>query len=258
MLIDTHCHLDLQDFQDDLETVVQNALNRNVKKFILPGIQNSQWPQMLKVSHKISDCFIAPGLHPCYMDFHTKEHLEKLNCFIEAHREKVVAIGETGLDLFIEKPEVDQQIEYFKQQIKIAKQFRLPLILHVRKAHDQVLKILRQNQFSHGGTVHCFSGSQQQGERYTDMGFKLGIGGVITYERSKRLQNIVKCLPLTRFVLETDAPDIPVYGKTGNRNSPEFLPEIFKSFCNYRDEKEKEIEQQLFENACQTFPSLKG
>ena len=165
-------------------------------------------------------------------------------------------MGECGLDLFQKRRDYDSQVEVFSAQVELAEKFNLPLILHVRKAHDQAMKIIKVKKFSYCGIVHCYSGSLQQATRYIDLGFKLGIGGVVTYDRSHKLHRTISNLPLSAFVLETDAPDIPVSGRQKTRNTPEFIPDIFKAFVKYRDESETEIMSQLYRNTLELFPKL--
>lgn len=257
LFIDTHCHLDLPDFKDDLETVIQRSLQKNVKKFVLAGVYEAVWDRMLEVCQKYSECYAAPGFHPCYISHHSPKNLERLRDVIQVHHKKIIALGETGLDLFIENPALKTQLDYFQGQIEIAKEFKLPLLLHVRKAHDQAIKQLKEKRFEQQGIIHCYSGSLQQAKKYLDLGFKLGIGGVITYDRSKRLQKIVRELPLESFVLETDAPDIPIFGQQNRRNSPEFIPDIFQALCRYRNESAEIIQHHILENSYQIFPKLR-
>jgi TatD DNase family protein len=254
--IDTHCHLDDQIFDSDRGDVLQTCEANNVRQFILPGVTRSQWGRMFQICSQSNSLFAAPGLHPCFLSSHDDNHISELENQIVQNQEKVVAVGECGIDLFEEREDYDYQVEVFLTQLELAGKLKLPLILHVRKAHDQVIKIIKDNKFGYGGVVHCFSGSLQQGTRYIDFGFKLGIGGVVTYERSHKLHRTISNLPLSAFVLETDAPDIPVLGRQKTRNSPEFLPDIFKAFVKYRPEKASDIFDQLFRNTMELFPKL--
>ena len=144
LFIDTHCHLDLPIFNDDLKTILNRSLQKDVHKFILAGVYAELWDHMLKVCQKYPECYAAPGLHPCYISHHSKGDLERLKDMIQDHSKKIIALGETGLDLFIENPAEKTQLEYFQGQIEIAKEFHLPLLLHVRKAHDQAIKQLKE------------------------------------------------------------------------------------------------------------------
>lgn len=252
-LTDTHCHLDFPAFEKDLDVVLNTCMEKNVHRFVLPGVVEKGWDAMLRICKKYPQCFAAPGLHPCFTSRHTRTDLDRLEALLNAQKKKIIAVGETGLDHYIPNPAEKIQQEYFEAQVALAKQGGYPLLLHVRKAHDPVAKHLKKQQFDQRGIVHCYSGSLQQAKRYLNLGFKLGVGGVITYDGAKRLQKVVQSLPLEAFVLETDAPDLPIQGKTKQRNSPAFIPDIFQAFCRYRPEPQEEVEHALRENTQQVF-----
>lgn len=254
-LVDTHCHLDFPIFDFDRKTVIQRSLGSGIVKFIIPSVTSDQWQSLVFEYAENRNFAVAIGCHPCFLSTYKSELIEEIDSNILNHR-GVVAIGETGLDYFIDNFDEKLQNMAFQNQIDLARSANLPLILHVRKAHDQVSKLLRQRKFSFGGVVHCYSGSLQQAQAYLKLGFKLGIGGVVTYSRSLRLHKIVKELPLDSFVLETDAPDIPPMGKENQRNSPEYLPEIFRAFSRLRPESEPTIANQLMNNTKDCFPKL--
>lgn len=255
-LTDTHCHLDHVLFDNDRSQVVRNSEKVGVHRIVLPGVEVTSWDKQLKISQMYPAVFIAPGLHPCFMASHKEGDLDQLEKYLISHSDKVVGVGETGLDFSITANDKDKQEAFFIRQMSIAKEQNLPLILHVRKAHDRVLTLLKNHNFNEEGIIHCYSGSTQQAENYLKIGFKLGIGGVITNPRSFRLQKIVKKLPLTAFVLETDAPDIPPSNRRGERNSPEYLLEILTCFADFRDESIQEIRNQLHQNSISLFPKL--
>lgn len=254
-LIDTHCHLDFPEFDADRELILQRSHARGIEKMILSGVLADGWSRLIDLSKRYPQLYAAPGLHPNFLDQGDPADLERLDHFI-SNGLPLVAIGETGLDFYCKKDDYSDQYCYFEMQIELAARHQLPLILHVRKAHDQVARLLKQKRFSNGGVVHCYSGSLQQAQRYLDMGFKLGIGGVVTFPGSHRLHRIVSGLPLSSFVLETDAPDIPPYGRTGERNSPEYLTDIFHGFCQYRDEEEDQLREALYQNTIALFRNL--
>lgn len=223
-LVDTHCHLDFACFDADRSDVLENAQRAGVKAMIVPGVVQSEWGSLWALCGQYDILHPAVGLHPCFMAQHPASIEEDLNQFVANH--KVVAIGEIGLDLFERKDNLDAQLALLKQQLRVAKAYALPVIMHVRRAHDEVQKCLRELDFKQGGTIHAYSGSLQQAKKYLDRGFKLGIGGGATYDRAQRLHKILRTLPLSAFVLETDAPDIPPSFARGQRNSPEHLPKI--------------------------------
>ncbi len=255
-LIDTHCHLDFPDFHADREQIIHSCLNLGIKKLIIPGVCQRDWPNVIKVYNSYSEIYPALGIHPCFTNNHDDSSIFALENILK-NQPQVIAIGEAGLDFFIKDYNETRQRFFFESQIELANHLKLPLILHVRKAHDQVTSTIKNNNFTEGGIIHCYSGSSQQAKRYLDFGFKLGIGGVITYPRSTRLHKIVRDLPLESFVLETDAPDIPPLGKEKERNSPEYLVEIFQAFANLRNESTTQVEDQLFTNTIELFQKLK-
>lgn len=256
-LIDTHCHLDFDVFDEDRTDIIEKSRERQVLKLIIPGVLKKGWEGISDLVDTYEGFFGAYGFHPCYLDSTSIDDCESLSRLIRQKDRKTAALGEIGLDFFIENPDREFQREIFLCQVDLAMEHRLPLILHVRKAHDQVAKILKDKRFPFGGTVHCYSGSLQQARHYLDIGFKIGIGGVVTYKRAKRLRRIVTELPLSSFVLETDAPDIPVYGHQNQRNSPEYLPCVFNAFCELRQESDDKIMESIYHNTVEIFPALK-
>jgi TatD DNase family protein len=159
------------------------------------------------------------------MSAHKEDDLAELSRCLERNP-SISAVGEIGLDLFIENADLTQQLAYLRPQLALAKQHDLPVLLHVRKAHDPMLKELRQYRLPAAGFVHAFSGSEQQAEQYLKLGFKLGIGGTLTYERARKLRRIVQRYELSSFVLETDAPDMPLSAHRGDTNLPERVVEV--------------------------------
>lgn len=216
--IDSHCHLDFSEFDLSRKEILLQARIAGVSDIVVPGVIADRWQDLLSLIKSDHNLHAALGLHPCFMAKHTQADLELLETLLAT--EKVCAVGEIGLDLFISEANLDQQLLYLNEQLALAKKFNLPVLLHVRKAHDQMLKRLRLIQLERSGIVHAFSGSEQQARQYLDLGFKLGIGGTVTYERAKKLRRLVCELPLESFVLETDAPDMPLAGYQGEINLP--------------------------------------
>ncbi len=236
MIIDTHCHFDVEDFDVDRSEVAARALLAGVDAIVIPGYVASLWPRLFDVCASLNTprLWPAPGLHPCYIALHTRADIAELERIISTKPE-CVAIGEIGLDYFLDElkaPEVKaRQQEFFRAQLELARRYSKPVILHVRKAHQDVLHILQAMKFCEGGIVHAYSGGIEEARHYARLGFRLGIGGPLTYDQSKRLRSVVKEMPLETLVLETDAPDmIPLpHRKPGvhrTRNSPEFLPSV--------------------------------
>lgn len=233
-LIDTHCHLDLARFSDNLTEIVVRAKAAGVTRFVLPGVYHAGWDRLMSLCNENEGFFAAPGLHPMYLSHHNPHDLEVLAGL--AGRGGLTAIGEIGLDYYKEHLDREIQQQLFEQQLEIGKRVQLPVLLHARKAHDQVLATLRRKKFSHGGIVHAFNGSYQQACHYIKLGFGIGIGGTITYDRALKIRKIASELPQQSLVLETDSPDIPVASHKGEDNFPEYLPEILSSLATLRNE----------------------
>ncbi len=209
------------------------------------------WPRVTELCSGHKRFYCALGLHPCFLSDHHSNDLGTLRNLAESG--SCAAVGEIGLDYWDGHENADMQQYFFEAQLAVAKDFRLPVLLHVRKAHDQVLKALRSYQLDRAGIVHAFSGSHQQAEQYIQLGFKLGIGGSITYSRAQRLRKLVSTLPLSSMVLETDAPDMPLCGRQGQLNRPDYLPFIFAALASLRKEQEGELKQQLWSNSVGVF-----
>lgn len=235
-LIDTHCHLDVAEFLSDYRQVLGRAAAAGVSDLVVPAVARASWPRLLGLCRQEVGCHAALGLHPLYLEHHRPEHLGELESLVAG--DEVRAIGEIGLDYWGEVRDDDRrrQQELFELQLRIAKRAGLPVLLHARRAHDQVTALLRRRRFVHGGIVHAFSGSRQQAERYLDLGFMIGVGGTITYGRATRVRGVAAALPLSSLVLETDAPDIPPVAHRRERNSPEYLPEILHCLAALRSE----------------------
>jgi TatD DNase family protein len=222
-LIDTHCHLDFPVFDGCRTRLLARARAAGVDQIVVPGVVADDWPRLLACCEE-HGLLPALGLHPCFLSRHRDGDLDTLAQGLAQY--PVVAVGEIGLDFFIPDPEPERQLKLFDAQLELAQRFNLPVLLHVRKAHDQVLALLRRYRLARGGLVHAYSGSLQQAEQYLQLGFRLGIGGTLSYSRAKRLREIVTALPLESFVLETDAPDIPLADYRDEPNRPERVAEV--------------------------------
>jgi len=250
-LIDTHSHIDLEVFSADFNEVLTSARQAGVIAQILPGIYRAGWKRILSLCSMEKDLYPAIGLHPMYLQCHEAEDLNALRR--HALSGKLKAIGEIGLDYFIKDSDRSAQQALFEAQLGIAADAALPVLLHVRKAHDQVQATLRRTRFGHGGIVHAFSGSLQQAEHYLKLGFLISICGTITYDRATRIRAVAAKLPLQSLVLETDSPDIPPAAYRGQRNSPGYLPSILSSLSDLRSEPAKLIAGQTTLNARNLF-----
>lgn len=247
MLVDTHCHLDAAEFDPDRDEVHARARAAGVAVMVVPAISAANFAPVLATCRRYPGCLPALGLHPMYIGEHRPEHLDALRQAIAA--EKPVAVGEIGLDYFVPELDPATQEYYFVEQLKIARDHELPVLLHVRRAVDEVLKGLRRVKVT-GGIAHAFSGSRQQAEEFIKLGFKLGFGGAFTYSRANRLRTLAAELPLESIVLETDAPDIPpAFLAPGARNSPEYLPRIAEELATLRGMRPEDLAEAATRNA---------
>lgn len=235
-MIDTHCHFDVEEFDHDRTSVAARSAAAGVEAIVIPGYLASLWPRLFSVCESIRTprLFAAPGLHPCYIAQHAEADLAALERLLQTHP-GIVAVGEIGLDYYItelkEAALKVRQADFFRAQLRLAGRFGKPVILHVRKAHQDVLALLRAEKFSAGGIVHAYSGGIEEARHYARLGFCLGIGGPVTYDQARRLRSVVEQIPLESLVLETDAPDmVPAPHRQPDvrhtRNSPEFLPAV--------------------------------
>ena len=271
--IDTHCHLDAAEFDADRDAVRQNAKSLGVEKCVIPAVMASHFDEVRLLAHRHADAY-ALGIHPLYTPQAKDTDLATLDTQLHAHREdpRLVAVGEIGLDGFV--PEINtpeafaKQTHFFEAQLQLAQRHQLPVILHVRRSADGLLKGLRQFPVA-GGIAHAFNGSLQQAKMFIEMGFKLGFGGAMTYDRATKLRALATELPLSALVLETDAPDIPPHwkyttaedrekGKAQGRNSPAELPRIASVLAELRGISLEELAAATSANARQALPRLQS
>jgi TatD DNase family protein len=245
-IIDTHCHLDVAAFDADRPMVLQRAAERGVCGIVIPGVTAAGWGGLRDFCAGDSRLYPAYGLHPVYLEQHQPGDLQSLETWLE--REPAVAVGEIGLDYYVEGLDHRRQQALFEAQLQLARAAGLPVLLHVRKAHDQVLATLKRIRVS-GGIAHAFNGSLQQAARYRELGFRFGFGGMLTFERSSKLRKLARELPLADLVLETDAPDMTVAQHRGERNSPEYLPYCLAALAEVRDEPVEELARSTTTNA---------
>jgi len=245
-LIDTHCHLDVTAFDIDREEILQRCGVAGIKKIVVPAIEQSGWSKLIALCQKYPNLYPALGLHPVFIDRHQDAHLALLEKQIEASQP--VAIGEIGLDFYLKDLDKTRQLAFFESQLQIAKASSLPVLLHVRKAHDQTIALLKRVRVK-GGIVHAFNGSAQQAQQYIELGFRLGFGGTMTYTGSKKIHELATKLPLESIVLETDAPDMVVEQHRGERNSPEYLLHSLTALAKLRHMSEAEVAMQTSSNA---------
>ena len=251
--IDTHCHFDFPPFVDDAEASIVQAGQVGVKRIIVPSVDASRFALVSKLAQQHAALYSALGLHPINIVQHQDEHLGELESWLRSPDSKRVAIGEIGLDLYMQDPQFDKQTRLLDAQLTLAKQYDLPVILHSRRTHDQLALHLRRHDVPRRGVVHGFAGSQQQAERFIQLGYAIGVGGTITYQRASKTRNTIANLPLTSLLLETDAPDMPLYGFQGQPNRPERACNVFEVLCQLRSESPDVIADALWHNAQQLF-----
>ncbi|WP_243039949.1 TatD family hydrolase [Dyella sedimenti] len=249
-LTDSHAHLDDDSFQGDGEAMLARAAEAGVRHIVVPGIDRASWERIANLGERHAHIHPAYGLHPIYIDRHQAADLDALPAQLKAHR--AVAVGEIGLDFFLPELDVQRQRDYFARQLRIARELDLPVIVHARRAMDEVTSTIKRIGGLHG-VVHSFSGSLQQAGRLWDMGFHLGIGGPVTYERAQRLRRIVAGMPIERLLLETDAPDQPGAGHRGQRNEPAYLTEVLREVARLRGESEADVAAATTANARRLF-----
>lgn len=250
MLTDSHCHIDVTDFDPDRAAVMARARAAGVARQVVPAIAFASWPQLRTVCAQHDGLFPAYGLHPMALAQHRSEHLDALPDWIA--RERPLAVGECGLDFFVDGLDPDLQRHYFNTQLRIAREFDLPLIIHARRAVDEVIASIRRVGKLRG-VVHSFSGSAQQAQQLWQLGFYLGLGGPLTYPRAHRLRRLVVSMPLQQLLLETDSPDQPNCGHQGERNEPARLRDVLAVVAQLRGESEARIAEATSANAEHLF-----
>lgn len=251
MLIDSHCHLDLADFDHDRKQVWQHCQELAIKHLIVPGIQASSWQHLLTICNEYHGLHPALGLHPLFITQHQTSDLDLLTNYLSNHPE-IIAIGEIGLDFYLAELDRQQQLQLFIAQLNIAKHARLPVIIHARKSHDLIIQQLRKNKIS-SGVIHAFNGSMEQAKQYLDLGFKLGFGGTLTYPNARKIHNLAQQLPIEGIVLETDAPDMLIHPLKRQRNSPIYLSKIANQLSKIRNITPNEIAFHTTQNTLNIF-----
>ena len=282
---DSHCHLDFTEFKHELPQLLAQCQQRNINRIIVPAVNPKHWQRLLSLPALTNNSTVniscSLGIHPWELilqdnsvsnepanNFDPSYHEQQLNKAIQQQSNKnfynnIVAIGECGIDVFKAKKHnkseqkltenLNLQQAFFEMQLQVAKQNDLPVIVHHCQSHHLILPLLKKNKLSQAGVIHAFSGNYQQAKAYVDLGFKLGVGGTITYARSKKTIDAVKRIPLTSLLLETDAPAMPLSGQQGLINTPLNLLNIFDALTAIRDESEAMIAKQIESNVDSLF-----
>jgi TatD DNase family protein len=263
MWIDTHCHLDAHEFGAESLDVAQRAGEQGVSMIVIPAVERGNFDVVAGLAHAAPNASYALGIHPIYVPQATDDDLVALRVAVEAAMSdpRFVAIGEIGLDFFIpllcEPAMRDKQERFFREQLRIARDFGLPVLTHVRRSQDQVLKHLRQIT-PPGGIAHAFNGSDQQAATFIKLGMHLGFGGAMTFTRALQIRRLASGLPLERIVLETDAPDISPSWIHPARNSPEQLPAIGATLAELRGIDASEVAAAARRSSLAAIPRLAG
>lgn len=252
-LIDTHCHLDFPVFETDRETLLAQWRQLGVGEYIIPAVGEENWTRVIALAERHSGIHFGLGIHPWYVGAQTQGVLTRLDSLLASRPRGLVAIGECGLDLRSHVPQ-EGQVALFEAQIRLAMKHELPLIVHSVRANDSVAKILRRFNPAQGGVIHAFSGSLHQAEVFWQLGFRLGIGGVISFERANKTREAVRDMPLEALLLETDAPDMPLQGQQGEPNTPANLPVIAQLLADLRQQSLQYVISVLHESTRKTFP----
>lgn len=255
MLIDTHTHLYLEEFNDDRSATVQRALDHGIKKLLLPNIDNSTVEAMLELEQTFPDnCFPMMGLHPCSVNAGFREDLRSVEKWFELRR--FVAVGEVGTDLYWDKTWAREQIECFKWHLEFAKQVKLPLVIHSRDTLDLNIGLVEELQDGRlTGVFHCFNGDMEQAARIGELGFYMGIGGVVTFKNAG-VDKVVAQLPLDRIVLETDAPYLTPVPHRGKRNESAYLIYVAEKIAEVQSVDLETVIKRTTDNAMSVFLSL--
>ncbi len=249
-LIDSHCHLDDQRFDGQLDEVIERANAAGVQAFIVPATTAARWPKLARLADRYQAIHVAYGLHPWFMSDHRLLHLQQLDQWLDSYPS--VAIGECGLDFYQGRTDEAFQFEIFRGQLSIAQNHRLPVVIHARKSLDEVLRELRRfPQLK--GEVHSFAGSLQQAQQLFDLGFRIGIAATVSFERARRLRDVVRHIDVKSLLLESDAPDQPGAAHRGENNEPAFIVEHLAVMAQLREMDTGTLAQQLNNNCRELF-----
>ena len=261
-LFDTHTHFDVADFDHDRQHLAVQAKQVGVEALVLIGFIESRFDELIQTHQQLQDwenvpqSYLAPGLHPFYIEQHQQSHLQRLEQVLKQH--DCVAVGEIGLDTFLKqhkRPDAfAKQQHYFNAQLELATHYQKPVLLHIRKAHAEALAILKAQKFKLGGIAHAFSGGVEEAKALVKLGFKIGVTGQITNPNAKKLHQVVQAIGAERLVIETDCPDMtPLCCQTSTehrtRNTPVNLPYILDSLAQTLGQPQDQLAEQLWQNS---------
>ncbi|KAA0949538.1 MULTISPECIES: TatD family hydrolase [unclassified Pseudomonas] len=254
-LIDSHTHLDFADFDADRVEVLNRCRQLGVRRMVVLGVYQQNWQRVWDLVQQDLQLYAAFGLHPVYLDEHRPADLTEMGDWLtrlKGHRQ-LCAVGEIGLDYFLEQLDRERQQSLFEAQLQLAADFQLPALLHVRRSHAMVIATLKRIRLPRGGIIHAFAGSLEEAREYIKLGFKLGLGGAATWPQALRMHKVIAQLPLDSVVLETDSPDMAPVMYPGQRNSPEHLPDICAALAERMAISPSTLAQASTRNACELF-----
>jgi TatD DNase family protein len=252
MLIDSHAHLDMKQFDSDRNEVIDRAVSNDVRYIISVGIDMKSSRNALNLTTHYPSIFSTAGIHPHNADNANNNDLEEIA--LMAQHDKIIAIGEIGLDFFRNRSTRQNQIEIFTQQIAVAISLDLPVVIHDREAHTETVNILSSfKQNEQRGMIHCFSGGYKLAKTFIDMGYYISIPGTVTYNNASQIQDVVKRIPLNRLLLETDAPFLSPTPYRGKRNEPSYIVNTAQKIANLRGISFEEVSYQTSKNVCELF-----
>ncbi|WPN47910.1 TatD family hydrolase [Pseudomonas sp. P8_241] len=254
-LIDTHTHLDFPDFDADRQALMDESRALGVRRMVVLGVYQGNWQRVWELVQSDPDLYAAFGLHPVYLDDHRPEHLSELGDWLTrlAGHRQLCAVGEIGLDYFIESLDRARQQTLFDAQLQLAADFNLPALIHVRRSHAAVIATLKRFKLKRAGIIHAFAGSSEEAREYIRLGFKLGLGGAATWPQALRMHRVLAELPLDAVVLETDSPDMAPAMFPGQRNSPAHLLAICAALAGIMAISPEQLAAASTANACELF-----
>jgi len=254
-LIDSHTHLDFPDFDADRSALLAESRALGVRRMVVLGVHTGNWQRVWDLVQSDADLFAAFGLHPVFLDQHQPADLQTLGDWLtrlHGHRQ-LCAVGEIGLDYFIDTLDREQQQTLFEAQLQLAADFELPALIHVRRSHAAVIATLKRFKLKRAGIIHAFAGSREEAREYIKLGFKLGLGGAPTWPQALRMHRVLPQLPLESVVLETDSPDMAPAMYPGQRNSPAHLPSICAALAELMHIAPEQLAAASTANCCEVF-----
>ena len=254
-LIDSHTHLDFPDFDADRSALLAESRTLGVRRMVVLGVHTGNWQRVWDLVQSDADLFAAFGLHPVFLDQHQSADLQTLGDWLtrlHGHRQ-LCAVGEIGLDYFLETLDRERQQTLFEAQLQLAADFELPALIHVRRSHAAVIATLKRFKLKRAGIIHAFAGSREEAREYIKLGFKLGLGGAPTWPQALRMHRVLPQLPLESVVLETDSPDMAPAMYPGQRNSPAHLPSICAALAELMHIAPEQLAAASTANCCEVF-----